>query len=148
MLVIERIPGSIAPAALASKERDTLTLNSEERRWGRRRARTTAGREVALAPPAGTMLAPGTILAAEADWYLEVEAAYEAVLAVSPRARATAIRIAFEVGNHHFPLAVDDDTLLVPDDPAMRHLLDRLGQTWEPRQAIFDPIGKGHVHER
>lgn len=148
MLVIERIADPLEPAALSLKQRDTLSLNSEERRWGRRRARTTAGREVALALPTGTTLEPGTILAVESDWYLEVEAAYEAVLAVSPRAHAGAIRIAFEVGNHHFPLALDGDTLLVPDDPAMRHLLNRLGQTWEPRQAIFNPIGKGHVHER
>jgi urease accessory protein len=147
MLVIERIPDPI-PATLVLKQRDTLVLNSEERRWGRRRARTSGGREVALALPTGTTLQPGTILAVEADWYLQVEAAYEAVIAVCPRDRDAAIRIAFEVGNHHFPLALDGDTLLVPDDPAMRHLLERLGEGWTPRQAIFTPIGKGHVHER
>ncbi len=148
MLVIQRIPNRVTPAALSLKERDTLLANSEERRWGRRRARTSAGREVALALPTGTTLEPGTILAVEADWYLEVEAALEAVIALCPRDRNSAIRIAFEVGNHHFPLALDGNTLLVPDDPAMRHLLDRLGERWEPCQAIFNPIGKGHVHER
>ena len=34
------------------------------------------------------------------------------------------LRIAFEVGNHHFPLAIDGDELLVPDDTAMVQLLD------------------------
>lgn len=148
MLVIERIPDPMPAAALTLKQRDTLVLNSEERRWGRRRARTSAGREVALALPTGTTLETGAILAVEADWYLEVEAASEAVIALCPRDRDSAIQIAFEVGNHHFPLAIDGDTLLVPDDPAMRHLLDRLGEDWEPRQAIFNPIGKAHVHER
>jgi hypothetical protein len=30
----------------------------------------------------------------------------------------------------------------------MRHLLDRMDQSWELRRAIFSPVGKGHRHER
>jgi urease accessory protein UreE len=148
MLIIERIPAPVSFATLVAKERDTLVINSEQRRWGRWRARTSAGREVALALPTGTTLEPGTVIAVEADWYLEVEAAQEAVIAVRPHGRQAAVKLAFEVGNLHFPLALDGDTLVVPDDPAMRHLLDRLGQPWEPRRAIFNPIGLGHTHER
>jgi urease accessory protein UreE len=107
MLIIERIPEPAPPAALIAKRRDSLVLNSEERRWARRRARTSSGRLVALALPTGTTLEPGTILAVEADWYLEVEAAPEAVLAARPRDRVAAIKIAFEVGNYHFPLALE-----------------------------------------
>jgi len=38
---------------LLGLERDVLVLTAEERRWGRRRARTAAGRELALALPTG-----------------------------------------------------------------------------------------------
>jgi urease accessory protein UreE len=148
MLIIERIPYPVTPGALAARQRDVLVLNSEERRWTRRRTRTSSGRTVALALPTGTTLEPGTVLAIEADWYLEVEAAPEAVIAVRPGDPGAAIRIAFEVGNHHFPLALDGDDILVPDDPAMRNLLGRMGQSWEPRLAVFSPIGHGHRHER
>ncbi len=75
-------------------------------------------------------------------------AAREPVLAVTPRSRAEAIRIAFEVGNRHFTLAIDGERLLVPDDPAMDRLLARLGVAFERVEAVFDPIGMGHRHDR
>jgi urease accessory protein len=122
-------------------------MTSEERRWCRRRATTAAGREIALALPTGTTLAPGAIIAIGPDWYLEVEAAPESVLAMRPHDREEAIRVAFEVGNHHFPLALDGNELLVPDDTAMEQLLTRLGVAWTRRRAVFKPIARGHAHE-
>jgi urease accessory protein len=133
-------------AGLAGKERDVLVLTWEERRWSRRRARTRQGREVALALPTGSTLAAGDILLVEPEWYLEVEPAAEPLIAVLPRDRAEALRIAFEVGNRHFSLAVEADALLVPDDPAMEQLLTRLGARWERRSAAFTPVGSGQPH--
>ena len=75
------------------------------------------------------------------DWYLKVEAATESVLEILPSGYAEAIKIAFEVGNRHFPLALHENTIQVPDDTAMVHLLDRLGVKWERRQTVFNPIG-------
>jgi urease accessory protein len=138
----------VDPAALAGKERDTLCLVWEERRWTRKRVLTAAGREVALALPTGSVLRAGDVIAVEADWYLAVEARPEPVLAVFPRDRTEAIRVAFDVGNRHFSLALDGDVLLVPDDTAMEQLLARLDVPWERREAVYDPIGGGgHRHE-
>ena len=148
MLVITEPHLHVGAGALAGKERDTLHLSWEERRWTRKRARTTRGREVALALPTGSVLRPGDVLAVEADWYLAVEGRPEPVLAVLPRERDEAIRIAFDVGNRHFPLALHSQDLLVPDDTAMEQLLVRIGARWERRQAVFDPLGGGgHRHE-
>ena len=147
MVVITTAPLRVTPAALAGLDRDTLRLAWEERRWTRRRALTDAGREVALALPTGSVLRPGDVLAREETWYLVVEARPEPVLAVFPRDRAEAIRVAFDVGNRHFSLALDGDTLLVPHDTAMEQLLRRLGVPWEHRTAVYDPIGGGHRHE-
>lgn len=147
MLVIEKLPDDEACHSLAERERDTIVMTFEERRWLRRRATTTAGRAIALALPTGCRLDPGAILAVAPSWYLQVEAAKEPVLAVYPHGRETAIRVAFEVGNHHFPLAIGGESLLVPDDTAMTQLLTRLGVSWERREAVFDPIGKGHSHD-
>jgi urease accessory protein len=135
------VPGSAA--ALAGKERDTLRLTWDERRWTRKRVETTAGRRVALALPTGSVLRDGDVLAVEEEWYLVVEARPEPVLAVLPRDRAEAIRLAFDVGNRHFALALDGPALLVPDDTAMEQLLTRAGVPWERRLAIFNPIGGG-----
>jgi urease accessory protein len=134
-------------ADLSGHERDTLVLTAEERRWGRRRVTTTGGRTLALALPTGTTLTPGEILHVGSDWYLVVEGAPEPVLAVTPASGEEALRIAFEVGNRHFTLALDGERLLVPDDPATDQLLTRLGVRFERAQAVFLPIGTGHRHD-
>lgn len=148
MLVITEPHLHVEPAALAGRTRDTLCLSWEERRWTRKRVLTTGGREVALALPTGSVLRPGDVIAVEDGWYLEVEGRPEPVLAVFPRDGAEAIRVAFDVGNRHFSLALEGETILVPDDTAMEQLVARLGVPWERRAAVYDPIGGGgHRHE-
>ena len=150
MVVITTPQVAATQQSLHGKERDTLSLTWEERRWTRKRVRTSGGRDVALALPTGSLLRPGAVVAVEEDWYLVIEGCPEPVLAVAPRDRAEAVRIAFDVGNRHFPLAIDGEGLLVPDDTAMEQLLTRLGARWERRQAVFEPEGSGgssgHAH--
>ena len=134
-------------ADLSRLERDTLALTAEERRWGRRRVTTSGGRELALALPTGSVLVPGEILHVARDWYVVIEAAAEPVLAVTPRSQEEGLRVAFEVGNRHFTLALDGDRLLVPDDSAMEQLLRRLDVPWQRDHAIFVPLGAGHRHD-
>ncbi|HKW93503.1 MAG TPA: urease accessory protein UreE [Methylomirabilota bacterium] len=143
MLVITEAPVRPSEAALAGKARDTLRLTWEERRWTRKRVTTTGGREIALALPTGTMLEPGQVLLVEGDFYVEVEARPEPVLAVFPRTHEEAVGIAFDVGNRHFTLACDGDVLLVPDDIAMEQLVGRLGVPWERREVVYAPLGGG-----
>ena len=149
MRVITEAAGPVDPATLAGRPRDTLCLTWEERRWTRKKVVTTAGREIALALPTGTVLGPGDVLAVEEDWYLVVEARPEPVLALFPESHEAAVHIAFDVGNRHFSLGCDGDTLLVPDDTAMEDLVRRLGVRWERREAVYAPIdapnhGGGH----
>jgi urease accessory protein len=139
---------SVDLSSLGGRERDTLCLTWEERRWTRKRVVTASGREVALALPTGSVLRAGDVLAVERDWYLAVEARPEPVIAVFPRDPAEAIRVAFEVGNRHGSLALDGDAILVPDEGAMRQLVSRLGLRAERREAVYEPIGGGgHRHE-
>ena len=133
--------------ALLGLERDVLVLTAEERRWGRRRARTAAGRELALALPTGSVLAAGEVLHVDRDWYVVVEAALESVLAIVPRSAEEGLKLAFEVGNRHFTLAWDGTRLLVPDDTAMEQLLKRLTVPFERTRAVFAPLGQGHRHD-
>jgi len=143
MVLITQPPRAVDPATLAGKARDTLRLAWEERRWTRKRVTTTGGREVALALPTGSVLEPGEILAVEDEWYLAVEGRPEPVLAIFPRSHEDALRIAFDVGNRHFTLAVDGEALVVADDPAMAQLVARLGARWERREAVYTPLGGG-----
>ena len=147
MLVVEELPSQAAAEDLRGKEADRLLLTWEQRRWARDRFATAKGREIALALPTGTTLEPGHTLCVGADWYLKVEAVLEPLLAICPRNREEAIRIAFEVGNRHLPLALEADTLMVPDDAVMVRLLERMGVPWERRLAAFNPIAKLSRHE-
>jgi len=147
MLLIDELIPAVPKEELIGKEEDQIVLTWEQRRWGRCRLTSAKGRDVALALPTGATLAPGAILRVEPEWYLVIEAAAEPLLAVSPPDYGSALRTAFEVGNRHFPLAVEQKTLLVPDDPAMVQLLERLHVPWERRQAVFNPIGTSHRHE-
>jgi urease accessory protein len=145
--VVTGPPVHVREGELAGRERDVLVLTAEERRWGRRRVVTRAGRELALALPTGSALTPDDVLHVGPDWYVVVEAAPEAVLAVRPASREEGLRVAFEVGNRHFPLALDGERLLVADDPAMEQLLRRLGVAFERARAAFVPLGHGHRHD-
>ena len=145
-IIITQPHVALHDADLSSLERDALVLTAEQRRWGRRRVTTRQGRELALALPTGSVLVPGDILHVTRGWYVVVEAAAEPVLAITPRSHEEGLRVAFEIGNRHFALAIDGDRLLVPDDPAMEQLLDRLDVDWRRDQAVFVPLGVGHRH--
>jgi urease accessory protein len=148
IVVVTELPGAVGEAALAGRERDTLVLTADERRWGRRRVTTTAGRTLALALPTGSVLRPGALLHVTAEWFVVVECAAEACLAVTPASHEEALRIAFEVGNRHFNLALDGERLLVPDDPGMDILLTRMNVQFERVRAPFVPIGRAQRHDR
>src|SRR5688572_13894252 len=145
--VITRSHVHVHDEELSSLERDALVLTAEERRWGRRRVKTEKGRELVLALPTGTVLEAGHVLYVGADYYVVIDAAIEAVLSVAPRDRDEMVRVAFEVGNRHFTVAIDGDRLLVPDDIAMEQLLSRIGVPWARDRAVFSPIGAGHRHD-
>ena len=148
MLIVYEPLDSLAAQDIRGKEEDTLALAWEQRRWIRGKFVTAKGREVALALPTGTALIPGTVILVERDWYLRIEAVGEPLIAVETTNYEEAIRVAFEIGNRHFPLALHGETILVPDDAAMTQLFDRLGVRWQRRNAVFAPIGAGLSDER
>jgi urease accessory protein len=146
MVIIDHLMDSVPASALAGKETDTLVLTWQQRRWPRGKLTTRNGREVALALPTGTVLQPGIPLWAESNWHLNVVASPEPVLAIEPVDWATAVRAAFEIGNRHFPLAIEGPALLVPDDPAMVQLFERMAIPFTRCSVPFNPLGIGHIH--
>ena len=146
ILIIDSLIPTVSSENLRAKQEDKLLLTWEQRRWVRGRLTTTGGRKIGLALPTGTTISPDAILWIAPDWYLRVEAATEPVVEICPADVAEAVKIAFEVGNRHFPLAMQENKLLVPDDTAMTRLMDRLGVSWKRRQTVFNPIGNTQAH--
>ena len=50
-------------------------------------------------------------------------------------------------GNLHFPIALEGEQVLVPDDPAVRQLLAREGIAFEIEARTFRPCGIAHAHD-
>src|SRR2546427_13031511 len=111
--------------ALAGRQRDVVVFTAEERRWGRRRVRTEAGRELMLALPTGSVLTPGEVLHVDEHWYVVAEAAREAVLAGTPRTPDGALRGAVEGGNRHFHRPPDGPPVAGPDRPRLEVMAKR-----------------------
>jgi len=146
-LIIDCVNPPANPDELRAREEDKLVLTWEQRRWMRGRFTTDRGRKIGVALPTGTTLRHGIVLYVGPDWYLKIEAAIEPLLEIVPADSNEAVKIAFEVGNRHFPLALDGNKILVPDDKAMVRLMERLGVSFEHRQAIFNPIGNTQLHQ-
>jgi urease accessory protein len=146
-IVVDALPTRVSLADLEGKETDRLSLTWEQRRWMRGRFTTERGREIGVALPTGVQIEPGQVMWIGPDWYLTMEAANEPLLVIHIADRQEAIRVAFEIGNLHFPLAIAGEKLLVPDDSAMTQLLGRIGVPWNKCMAAFQPIGKGSPHE-
>ncbi|HEX4996498.1 MAG TPA: urease accessory protein UreE [Methylomirabilota bacterium] len=131
---------------MAGLEADVVELTAQERRRARRRVVTRAGRVFTLALPAGDVLVPGRVLHVGPGWYVTVEAAPEALLAITPRTPREGLRVALEVGRLHAALAVAGGRLLVPDEPAVERLLRRLGVPWVRAREPFLPVSSGSPH--
>lgn len=145
-IVIAGVPASRDLADLAGFEADVVELTAQERRRPRRRVVTRGERVLTLMLPSGETLTPGGLLHVGPGWYVTVEAASEALLAVHPRSAREAIRVALEAGRLHSALAVAGGRLLVPDEPATERLLQRLGVRWERTHEPFHPISTGSPH--
>jgi urease accessory protein UreE len=107
---------------------------------------TRAGRVFTLALPAGDVLVPGRVLHVGPGWYATVEAAPEALLAITPRTPREGLRVALEVGRLHAALAVAGSRLLVPDEPVVERLLRRLDVPWVRVHEPFRPVSSGSPH--
>jgi urease accessory protein len=55
-------------------------------------------------------------------------------------------RLGWIIGNLHFPLALEGDAVLVPDDAALRQLFDREQIAFATDERVFKPLSGGHSH--
>ena len=77
-----------------------------------------------------------------------IQQAPEPVLAVLIVTPAQAARVAWQIGNLHFPAAIIEDSILTVDDLALRQMFDRERISYRLTEAIFQPLSAaaGHHH--
>ena len=146
-LIIDRLHSSCKSGRLARKRRGQARPRLGAAPLDARTIHDGEGTKNRIALPTGTTLAPDAILWVEPEWYLRVEAAIEPVLEIFPSDYNEAVKIAFEVGNRHFPLALRGKQNSGAGRQGDGSLDGRLGAPWERRQAVFDPIGNTQLHQ-
>ncbi len=70
----------------------------------------------------------------------------EPVLEIFLSSTVGAAQTGWKIGNLHFQIAVTPQTILAPDDPAIRQLLERERINYRPTHEVFKPLGGGHSH--
>jgi len=123
MILVEGLPTAV-PAPDSSA--DAVVLTWEERAKTRQRVITQAGRDVAIKLPTGTRLPPGTLLFLGDEFHIEVIAADEDVWMVRAPEAGSLLRVAYEVGNRHFPIEIGDGWVAVRYDHTLAELWERL----------------------
>ena len=144
----------IAQAHLAkgdwSGTAQTCLLDYEGRFIRRKRLQTTEGLSFLVDLAHTTSLDDGDALAFEDGTKVEICAAKEALLHVSGPDLA---RLAWHVGNRHTPCQIEDDHLVILNDPVIAHMLQHLGAEVREITAPFTPeggaygFGRTHSHE-
>ena len=105
-IVVDSLPVNVSREDLDGKEDRPAPADVGAASLDARPFHYGKGREIGVALPTGVQIEPGQIMWIGPDWYLTMGAAREPLLAIHARDQQEAIRIAFEIGNLHFPLAV------------------------------------------
>jgi urease accessory protein len=92
-------------------------------------------------------LAAGDVVANLAGKVYCIEQTQEPVLEIALPNRPDEIaRLAWSIGNLHFPVQVLADRLRVTDDPALRQLLEQQHVSFSASSEVFQPLAAGHHH--
>ncbi len=124
MLIVDHLPTDAPPPGSLP---EPLVLTWEERAKTHQRVTTAAGRAIGFKLPTGTPLMPGTVVYIGDAIHVEVVAASEDVWLIQTADRRALLRVAYEIGNRHFPIDIGADSVAVLYDHTLAELWERLG---------------------
>ncbi len=135
----------------ASDAADSLTLDYDSRHRRRIRLTTDAGAELLLDLPKAVAMAHGDGLRLEDGRWLSVKAAPEALVEVRCDDATRLARLAWHIGNRHFPAQILDGAIRIRPDHVMEAMIAGLGGRMTRLEAPFQPEGgayggAGHTH--
>ena len=143
----------LAPVLL--KRAATIELDWDVRQKSRFAATDSAGRELGVFLPRGTLVRGGDVLVAEDGSMIRVIAAPQPVLVITHcQHHGTPFdltRAAYHLGNRHVPIELQTDHLKIEPDHVLADMLRAMHLTVVELQAPFEPEGgayaaHGHGH--
>ena len=152
----KRIAGGAGLAPALLKRAPTLELDWDTRQKSRFGATDSAGRELGVLLPRGSVLRGGDVLVLDDGSLVRVQAAPQPVLQVrhcsAHGSPFDLLRAAYHLGNRHVPLELQPDLLQLEPDPVLAEMLRRQHLIVAEAQAAFEPEagaygeGTGHGH--
>ena len=142
----------LAPVLL--KRATTVELSWDVRQKSRFAATDSAGRELGIFLPRGTLVRGGDVLVAEDGSMVRVIAALQPVLVITHcKNHGTPFdltRAAYHLGNRHVPIELQPDHIKIEPDHVLADMLRAMHLIVNEVQAPFEPeggaYGGGHAH--
>jgi urease accessory protein len=132
---------AILPAGTWSGAADHVTLDFDDRFRRRKRFDAAAGLSFVLDLPEATVLREGDALRLEDGRIVEIRAAPEPLLEVTPGPAMPLARLAWHLGNRHLPAEIGEARLLIRRDHVIEAMLRGLGAGLREVTAPFNPEG-------
>ena len=125
---------------------DRITLDYEGRHRRRYRYRADGGLEFVLDLAQTTLLHDGDGLKLDDGRTVLVQAAPEALVAVTPKGADALVKLAWHIGNRHLPAQLSAERILIRDDAVIVDMLRGLGAHVERIIAPFTPERGAYAH--
>jgi urease accessory protein len=123
---------------------DCCVLTYDDRFLRRKVIKTTQDKALLVNLAHTTSLDHGDAFELADGRLIEVIAAQEPLLLIT----GDLVRLAWHIGNRHTPCQIEEDHLLIQDDPVIGHMLTHLGAVVKPVHLPFTPEGGAYGHGR
>ena len=155
--VSKLIPHGQGLAPVLLKRATTVELDWDVRQKSRFAATDSAGRELGIFLPRGTLVRGGDVLVAEDGSLVRVIAAPQPVLVITHCANHGTpfdlTRAAYHLGNRHVPIELQPDHLKIEPDHVLADMLRAMHLIVQESEDAFEPEGGayashgGHGHD-
>ena len=160
ILCSKLMPQGRGLARVLIQRASTITLDWDTRQKSRFDAADSAGRQLGVFLPRGTVVRGGDVLVAEDGSLVRVQAAPQAVLRITACAEHGSpfdlTRAAYHLGNRHVPIELQPDHLKIEPDHVLADMLRAMHMTvvavsdsFEPENGAYGDHGAaahGHGH--
>ena len=137
----------LAPVLL--KRATTVELDWDVRQKSRFAATDSAGRELGIFLPRGTLVRGGDVLVAEDGSMVRVIAAPQPVLVITHCTQHGTpfdlTRAAYHLGNRHVPIELQPDHLKIEPDPVLADMLRAMHLIVTEQNLAFEPEGGAYA---
>lgn len=151
MIIVEKLLGKVEEFDMEGLRVHKVMLDRHDMAKPHQKVKTENGETIAVSLEHGQNLFCGAVLYKDHEKMIVADLLPEDVLEIYPKGNLQWARTAFNIGNMHHPAYLHDDHILIPYDPILESLLERIGVAYVRRQKKLtgEKAGiavRGHSH--